>query len=153
MLGLIRGLPQRMRARSSTMSVRKALKRSSATSIPVQERFEAVRMPHPFPYRKDLRRSDATSISVQERFHRKRQKWKFSFKVELPFLCCNSFCHNLSTGSYTTLPRARTLRRRARSLLSRPQRQCGMREASVILPYTVCGTVRLCRRRRTLHPR
>ena len=30
-------------ARSSTMSVRKALKRSSATSIPVQERFEAVR--------------------------------------------------------------------------------------------------------------
>ena len=35
--------PQRMRARSSTMSVRKALKRSSATSIPVQERFEAVR--------------------------------------------------------------------------------------------------------------
>ena len=30
-------------ARSSTMSVRKALKRSNATSIPVQERFEAVR--------------------------------------------------------------------------------------------------------------
>ena len=28
---------------ASTMSVRKALKRSSATSIPVQERFEAVR--------------------------------------------------------------------------------------------------------------
>lgn len=43
MLGVDRGLPQRMRARSSTMSVRKALKRSSATSIPVQERFEAVR--------------------------------------------------------------------------------------------------------------
>ena len=65
-------------------------------------------MPHQFPCRKDLRRSDATSIPVQEGFHRKRQKWKFSLRLNFHFLCCNSFCHNLSTGSYTTLPRART---------------------------------------------
>ena len=40
MLGVDPRVPQRMPARSSTMSVRKALKRSNATSIPVQERFE-----------------------------------------------------------------------------------------------------------------
>ena len=92
------------------ISVRKALKRSSATSIPVQERFEAVRC-H-IHFRTGKISSKTTKMEVQ-------------LKVELPFFVLQfflpqpvyRFLHHSSTransapqGAITSLPSAKTMR-------------------------------------------